>query len=382
MTPSKNILIVVTQGIVGGPAQSLSLLARGLAARGHTVTIGWGGSGTFLEEKLAGTGIRCVRFKYLSRNYNPFLGFLFTLELRQFVQRNKFDVVHLNCANTLFGTPGVWSVRKRPRMLYTVRGLMLADPNHRGNKLFMRLVILVYKTCFAFTDQIVFLTQRNLADAKRVGLVEDGAVVYNGIDPAVLTFPTREAARKQLEGHLGASLASKHVMGSIGRFAYPKNFEFVIRQMSAVLKQDPDAVYVLIGDGPDMPLYRELVQQNGLEGSVHFTGEIPNAHPLLRAFDVLVLPSVSEGMSIVLLEALCAGVAVVASDVGGNREILDDPNTLYPLDDQKAFLDRVLPLLRDETFRNDLGRRMAERASLFSIDRTVDGYLKIYESSS
>ena len=134
------------------------------------------------------------------------------------------------------------------------------------------------------------------------------AVVYNGIES---NFHPREESRKFLKDRLGVSLKDAYVIGSIGRLAYPKNYEFLIGAASTI--RLPKTLFVIIGSGPELSRYRELIKKNNLEKRFLLAGEIKNAGRYIRAFDLFVLPSIYEGLSLTAIEAVSAGLPALLS---------------------------------------------------------------------
>jgi glycosyltransferase involved in cell wall biosynthesis len=184
----------------------------------------------------------------------------------------------------------------------------------------------------------VFVSEHDFLEAKQTGLTQKGMVIHNGIDISALRFLPRTEARKALGETIGRDLGSAFVVGSIGRLSHEKNYGFLIKTFPDVLKIKKDAVLVVIGDGPEHKEYEDAALALGIKEKVFLPGEIPGAPHYLAAFDVFVLPSRYEGLPITLVECLFAGTPVIASDVGGNREIAPAAS-LYGFDDKAKFLD-------------------------------------------
>ena len=145
-------------------------------------------------------------------------------------------------------------------------------------------------------------------------------VVPNGVPPLASGLPARDATRAEL------GLTGRFVVTSVGRLIPLKRFERLIEAVALVRAKAPDASLVIIGSGPSESTLRARAAEVGLADAVRFTGPLarPDVLRYLRATDVFALVSTHEGFSHVLLEAMQAGAAVVATDVGGNRETLED----------------------------------------------------------
>jgi len=175
----------------------------------------------------------------------------------------------------------------------------------------------------------------------------------------------------------GSPFQNHFLIGSIGRLAYQKNYEFLINIFPEILKIKPEAKAVIIGDGPKKEEYEEMIRKRELQDKIILAGSISNASQYLRAFDLFVLPSRYEGLSITLIETLFSGVPVLATDVGGNRETLPSDQEIYGLDDKKEFLDKFQSLISKE-IAEKISRQNMEHSKNFTLDKTTQGYQKIY----
>ncbi len=374
-----NILIIVTLGEIGGAQMSILLLATELARRGIQVTVGLG-PGQYLKEELAERRLPSVHFKWLRRTVNPLVNLFFIWELKRFLDTNKFEVVHLNSTNALFGAVGVKFSRFRPKTVFTFRGLSLLDPHHNGSRFGRGLNWLSFRFFLSFVDQPVFVCQSNLEAARKMKLVKTGRVIENGINLEAQQFLQPEDARLFFAERLGSDLAHNFIIGSIGRLAYPKNYEFLIRQFPAVLRNNPEAICILVGDGPERKKHESLIQVLGLQKNLFLLGELKGAAKFLPAFDLFVLPSIYEGMSVTLIEALIAGLPILASRVGGNQELLSEAGLVYELDNQDQFLEKIRRVMEDRVYRDGLRAAARARGWQFSIQRTAEQYLSVYGS--
>ena len=145
-------------------------------------------------------------------------------------------------------------------------------------------------------------------------------VIPNGVPPPEIPLPDRDAARREL------GLDGGFVVTSIGRFIPLKRFDRLVTAVGRLRDRAPDVRLVLIGSGPAEPALRALAAATGVADRVRFAGRLPHAEVMrhLRASDLFALVSTHEGFSHVLLEAMQAGVPAMATDVGGNRETLED----------------------------------------------------------
>lgn len=152
------------------------------------------------------------------------------------------------------------------------------------------------------------------------------------------------------------------VIGCVGRLVPLKNQQLLIKCMPTLLKFHPTLRLVMVGDGPLADELREQASASNVAGHVRFMGQRSDVADLLPAFDILALPSLTEGLSIALLEACATGLAVVATAVGGNPEVIQHNKTglLIAPQDCDALNDALKRLLDDPALRGRLGSNAGE----------------------
>lgn len=358
------ILIVITHGKIGGATNSVFWLAKGLKEKGINIKVGFG-EGDYLKEKLLKENIPFVNFKWLKRTHNPLANVFFIFELKKFLDKERFDVVHFNSTNALFGAIGAKLSKTKPKTIFTFRGLSILDPNYKKHFFLKPFYFLIFKFLLLFIDVPVFVSKNNLEWAKKSELTNKGVVIYNGIP--MPEFLRKDEAIKFFEEKINVDLKDKFIIGSIGRLDYQKNYEFLIEIFPEILKIKENAVCVIIGDGPEKEKLKKLIQRLNLKNKIFLLGDIKDASRYLKGFDLFILPSRYEGFSITLIEALFVEIPILTSDVGGNKEIIGEKN-VYPLNDKKEFLNKLLQIKRSDK----------KRRNYFRIENTVDEYIKIY----
>lgn len=137
-------------------------------------------------------------------------------------------------------------------------------------------------------------------------------IIKNGISTNRFAF--NETTRKTVREKLGLS-SSTHVIGHVGRFESEKNHSFMLEVFAEYVKIHPDALLVLIGIGSLMEQVRKQAQELGIGDKVMFMGERSDVNELMQAFDLFLMPSTFEGQPFVLIEAQCAGMPCLVSDV-------------------------------------------------------------------
>ena len=205
-------------------------------------------------------------------------------------------------------------------------------------------------------------------------------IVYNGVDAKRFSPSPRDRG-----GHRGVTV------GYVGSLTRVKGVDVLLRAARIARDGCPDLTVRIVGEGPldarradegdtDARL-KALARDLGLGDCVEFAGGSSQVEEELRRMDLFVMPSLSEGMSNAVLEAMAAGLPVVATGSGGNREVGVDGETgfLFPVDDHRACAERILALARDGGRRRAMGAagraRVLER---FTVERMVSEMEALY----
>lgn len=211
-------------------------------------------------------------------------------------------------------------------------------------------------------------TQEAEGLALRLFTPAQSQVIPNGIDLAALLAGAldRGAARAALGLPRGA-----RVVGCAARLDPVKGVDGLLRACAAV----PDLQLVLMGAGPEETRLRRLAGAVGLRERARFLGEVPDAATLFRAFDVYASAARKEGMPLAVIEAMALGVAVVASDIAGHREVLG-PSA--PLAGPEAFGGLLAEVLANPETRRTLGEANRRRSAAFEAGIMADRIAALY----
>ena len=168
--------------------------------------------------------------------------------------------------------------------------------------------------------------------------------------------PASDASRRQLVEVLGLPRGTV-LVGSVGRLNRVKDQASLIRAFGRVHQAMPATALLLIGDGPEREALAEVAHGEGVYPAVHFMGDRGDVDVLLQGLDLFVMSSVSEGYSIALLEASAAGLPIVATDVGGNGEIVRNAisGRLVPASDPVALAEAMVSILDDRELAGRMG---------------------------
>lgn len=230
-------------------------------------------------------------------------------------------------------------------------------------------------------DRVVSVSRASAQEvARRYGVPASRlSVIPRGADCRDL--PEREASRARLRATAGLA-PDAPVIVHVGSFTPEKNHTALLEAFARVLERRPDARLVAIGDGPQLPAVQAAVAARGWEARARLLGARPDADDLAGGADVLALPSLTEGLPGVVLEAGAREVPAVAYDVGGVAEAIEDGRTGYvvPAGDLDRFAERLLVLLDDPARARRMGALAGERVRVgFDLRVVADAFERLYQ---
>jgi L-malate glycosyltransferase len=292
--------------------------------------------------------------------------------LRAVMIHERVDILHAH--DFYAGFIGAAAARLAGvRVVACQRHLKLSDrPVHEwGTRLIHRLAHRILVNSEAIRGHIL---TRDGAHASKI------VVVKNGISPLANSSEAR-SLRDNLCRELELASDSK-LIGMVARLQPVKGHRFFLEAAARVIGKEPKAQFVLIGDGPLKGDIEDQAARLGIKERVHMLGDRTDAARLVAAFDLLVLASLHEGLPNAVMEAMAAGVPVVATAVGGTKELIADGETGYlvPQADAAALGVRIAFALANEIDRMRVaaaGRRFINAE--FGVGRMVESVEKLYD---
>ena len=236
------------------------------------------------------------------------------------------------------------------------------------------------RASYAMADAI-FAVTRELRDfhARQAWIRQETmGVIYNGVDTRLFApnHETRVALRKELN-----LPADSFVVGTVGRLVSIKDQQTLLKAAALLSGCGVDVRVLLVGWGPLRESLQRLAMGGPLEGKVCFAGDSVRVSQMLNAMDVFVLSSLNEGMSNTLLEAMACGLPVLATNVGGNPEIVEHNvnGCLFRPGDASWLADKLELLARSPALIHQLGTAARNRAiESFSLSRMLETYRSFY----
>jgi glycosyltransferase involved in cell wall biosynthesis len=366
---------VLAGGPWGGGAVVVMSLTRALIEAGCQVWV------LCLDDLVARRfeeiGARVVRSRHWRREISPLYDFLVWLQLYRLCRREKFDLVNTHTSKG--GILGRLAARLAgvPRVIHTGHGFPFTETSSEFLK---RFYILLERLAGYFCDLVISVNEEERQAAIRLGVIapEKIVTVLNGIDMGM--FDNVEGVR-ETRGGLEIPAEGK-VVGTVGRLAEQKGFVYLIQAIPAILEACPQTWFVFAGSGPLESQLRSLAEELGVTDHCRFLGFRADIPQLLCTYDLFVLPSLWEGLSITQLEAMAAGRAVIATDIKGNREVIsnEEDGLLVPPADPEALALAVVRLLLDPGLARHLGGRGRDKIRAhFSPEAMVEKTFRYYD---
>ena len=202
-------------------------------------------------------------------------------------------------------------------------------------------------------------------------------VVHNGVEPVQELTESKSSARREL-----GITEDNLVVGMVANFNRPvKGVSYFLDAIPSIVRAVPAARFLILGRGKEQQSLQDKAKALGIESHVVFAGYQNEVGHYYSIMDISVLTSLSEGLSITLLESMSYGIPVVATQVGGNPEVVVDGQTGYlvPPRDVPSFVDRVVKLLHNPDLRSKLGQESLRRIKQkFQMQDTANRYLEVY----
>jgi len=378
------VLRLIARLNMGGPALHVSYLARGLQERGYTTTLGAGAlargesSMSFVADEL---GVEVVDVPYLHREVSPILDPLSIRAVVQLIRRVRPHILHTHTAKAgaIGRTAAALAGEARPPIVvHTFHGHVLRgyfDPIRTAA------YTNVERALARQTTRLVAVSPEVRDDLVELGVAPPSrfTVIRLGIDldQRIAEGTADGASLRRLFGVPDGTF----VVGWIGRMTAIKRLPDVLDAFAALRARGVDAVLCLVGDGPDREAVEERAHMLGIARHTLFVGYQRDVAPYYGLFDVLLLPSGNEGTPVVAIESLAAGTPVVATEVGGVPDVVENGRSgfLTRVGDIHAIADALERLARDPELRDDLGQAGRERTiPRYRVDRLVDDVDALY----
>ena len=279
------------------------------------------------------------------------------------------DVLHVHDYKSAFYA---WlATRRRPhvKLVATMHGWVEAS---RALRLYNTLEIALLR----HFDALAVVSEKQINRLSRAGIPAKDIVQ---IDNGIVISSVIDSPPASLRAELGLENAG-HVFAAVGRLSSEKNLALLIDAFTSVVAAHPDARLLLAGDGPERQALQAKVAQSGLQGKVRFAGTRSDMQQIYPLLDCLVLPSLSEGMPLVVLEAMSRGIPVIASAVGEVPRLLahSQYGQVVPIGDETALCKAMIQAIAQPGCRDT---KASEHIRKHHSSHAMAGrYLDLYQS--
>ena len=366
--------LLVTTGPGGGPKHVFDLV-RKLPSDEFEVIIAAPRDGVFFD-RFWELGISMVELP-LSR-----LGVRHLPLTMQLIRGQRIDIVHTHgkgpglygrLAARVFGVPAV----------HTFHGIHYGSYSRVGQDLYLSLE----RRLSRMTHTVINVSRSQEMEglALRLFEPEQSVVVVNGIDVDELERTMRHSAIRRETLGLGPD---HFVLGCVSRWDPVKRFQVLLEAVRRLASRAPQLALLLVGGGGEEAMIRRIVADTGIGDRVIFTGFLGSPARVYGILDLYVATSLKEGLPLAPLEAMCAGVPIVATDVPGHRDVVvrDRTGLLVPPEDSAALADGIMELMADPARRRVMGeagrQRVLDHFGIRSMaERTADVYRAVLAST-
>jgi len=360
------LLLVADSLDVGGAEWHVVNLASALAEQGHRITLACTVEGVLAPlAEHAGISVRPLLHHLVKRRQSP----RYAWKLAKLVRQSQFDLVHAHMYASALASAYA--------LLGTSIPLVITEHSQAN-----------WRSHYACRcSQWSYSQARHIIAVSREirrRLIEQEGVPSDRISVIMNALPPASEQHKSIQPDLPAALRNGLLVGVAARLQPEKGVAYFLEAAAHVLQFLPEVHFLVMGDGPQLKELQAYVEQLSVQEHVHFLGFRLDARAIIGLLDVLVVPSLSEGTPLVTLEAMSAGVPVVASAVGGIPEQLrhQSEGILVPPGDGLALGEAVLHLLQNPTWMQQLGEAGRQRTlSRFSFTTMLQETENVYRAT-
>ena len=320
-----------------------------------------------MAEELAGLGINVFTIPLIGE-LSPARDLKTIKSIMSLLKYNKIDILHAHSSKAALVGRVAARLAGTPAVFFTAHNSVFYEewPGWKKNVL-----AAIERFLAGYTNKIITVSgvlRKELLERERI---TPGKVItiYNGIEPAPYTTAQ---PRNEVLKSLGLD-PEKKVVGTVARLAPQKGVLYFVKA-AAILCREPGINFLVVGDGPLREELEAEAAKLGLGERIIFAGHRRDVDKILTCLDVLVLPSVTEGLPLIILEAMAAACPVVATSVGGVPEAVEDGKTglLVPAMDERALAGAVKKLLANPDAARDMGLAGRRRVQgCFSVSEMV-----------
>lgn len=369
MDVKMKILYIITKSEPGGAQTHIWQLSKYFIGKGFKIGV-MSYPGGWLEKEVKKLRVKFYPNYFLSNSINPIQDFRAIREIKKAVREFKPDLV--SCHSTKAGFLGRLAIRNKIPTIFTAHGWAFTE----GASFFRKqLTILIEKISGKFCSKIICVSEFDKKLALKYKIVSPNklTVIHNGVE--ILQDDTG-IKQKNVERII------KIVF--VGRLAKQKDPLLLLRAFNDLPSELRNKAQVsIVGEGSKRKELEKFIKENRLEEKVRLLGGLPRekVFEILKKSDIFVLTSNWEGFPRSILEAMSCGLPVIASDVGGVKEAIDENcGILVKRRDKEGIKNALEKLLKNPPLIEKMGRKAKEKAKKeFSLDKMLEKTEKIYQ---
>lgn len=361
------ILYCVTSSTWGGAQTHIFELCKDEIDRGNHVSVVVGNKGLLRDKLLKIPSIKVILMESLHRKINLVYDLKAIYELRKIITFEKPDIVHLHSSKA--GTIGrLASIGLKTKVIFTVHGWSFSDgvPSKSKKVLYK----FVEKVMSKFTDKIICVSNYDFNLGIKNGVIQDNKkaiMIHNGVE-APKTKNSELVKRKYSP--------LKFVM--IARFSAQKDQKALINALSYIDPKKFELTFV--GDGETLKENEKLVNELKISENVKFAGFKQDVSQYLLSSDVYVLTTHYEGLPISIIEAMSYGLPIIATNVGGNSELVINGENGYLINNKKELQNALVSFINNRELIDKMGRKSFEYyCNKFELQKCIKKINNLYK---
>jgi len=364
----KRIVHVTFHMQIGGTEQVIYNLIENTDPSRYDVSI------LCLEQPVGPFGIQLQKkgYQVIALDRKPGFDFSLIIKIHRYIKLNNIDVLHCHQYSPyVYGVLG--ALLTECRVIFTEHGRFYPDSRKLKR-------VLVNPFLNMITDHITAISS-----ATRNSLVKYEnfpkskiRIVYNGIDDSKYLLSYENSDLKESLG-IGKDA---YVLGTVARLDPVKNHKMMLKALKIIHQNYPEIFLIIVGDGPERKNLENLASSLQISLRVIFTGFREDADIFYKITDIFLLTSFTEGTAMTLLEAMAMGLPCIATDVGGNPEIVKDKETgfIIPSDDENSLAEKINYLFSNQEIMKQMGKAGRKRfEDNFTVKRMVEYYQEMYK---
>lgn len=372
MNPVK-LLHITGDSCFGGAGRIILQLAEVACAEGWRVDI-LTTDRTF-QRVAAKQGLGVVDLDVIRREIRPLWDLAGLSRLTRFLRREPYDIVHTHTSKAGFVGRLAARLANVPVIVHTAHGFAFHEKSPQSVR---RFYSILERAASHWCHRIVSVSEFHRDWAVELGICNPSKIV--AIPNGIGRMPGTVAAPAEVRRLLGVQPCDFLIL-TMARLAADKGLEYLIEAAATLARYERRFRVVIAGEGPARGALEQHARNLDVSDHVTFLGFREDVSNLLEAADLVVLPSLREGLSIALLEAMAAAKPIVATSIGSHKEVASQPTTvcLVPPADTIALSDAILRLARDPVLMARLGTRAkAQFERHYTEDRMLGAYRNLY----